>query len=213
MSSCSVAKCVSDRGGESAIRFVVEAARLKRTTMPTSGSDLFCRGLWHRSRFKQLFHNRSCCSAIIRSANQKANGSRSGGASSTPMSVASIPDVTPQEAIEGAPKVFRQRNSQRLIMEISKAEMASAAAASAGAPTGSLPGSGNPRQGPSGRGRQVRLGLPWRRCPPHLRRVLQAGHDPACAGAPRTGRCSRRGRLRAGHRAMSALPSLPRVPV
>ena len=36
---------------------------------------------------------------------------------------------------EGAPKVFRQRNSQRFIMEISKAEIASAAAASTAAKT------------------------------------------------------------------------------
>jgi acetolactate synthase-1/2/3 large subunit len=40
---------------------------------------------------------------------------------------------------EGAPKVFRQRNSQRLIMEVSKAELASAAAAAS--PTQELMGS------------------------------------------------------------------------
>ena len=141
----------------------------------------------------------------MRLANQKANGSWSGGASSAPMSVVSSSDVTPQESVEGAPKVFRQRNSQRFIMEISKAEMASAAAASAGRAHPGTPGCGNPRQGPSGRGRQVRLGLPRRRRPAHLRRVLQAGHHPACAGAPRTGRrsrsrrlCPRHGRCRRG---------------
>ena len=56
------------------------------------------------------------------------------------MSLASSSDVTSQESIEGAPKVFRQRNSQRLKMEITKAEMASAAAASAGASTPELRG-------------------------------------------------------------------------
>lgn len=38
------------------------------------------------------------------------------------MSLASSSDVTSQESIEGAPKVFRQRNSQRFIMEINKAD-------------------------------------------------------------------------------------------
>ena len=66
----------------------------------------------------------------------------------------------------------------------------------------------NPRPLPAGRRRQVPLGLPRRRGPLHLRRALQAGHDPARAGAPRAGGrargrrlCARhrRGRRRAGH--------------
>ena len=44
------------------------------------------------------------------------------------------------------------------------------------------------------------LGLPGRRGPLHLRRALQAGDDPARAGAPRAGRGPRRRRLRAGDR-------------
>src|SRR3990167_10167245 len=36
----------------------------------------------------------------------------------------------PTSVCEGAPKVFRQRNSQRFIMELSKARIASASAAS-----------------------------------------------------------------------------------
>jgi hypothetical protein len=58
----------------------------------------------------------------------------------------------------------------------------------------------NPRQGPSGRRRQVHLGLPRWRGAAHLRRVLQAGHHPAHAGAPRAGcgACGRR--LRPRHR-------------
>lgn len=49
------------------------------------------------------------------------------------MSLASSSKLASQERVQGAPKVFRQRNSQRLIiMEISKAELSSAAAASQG---------------------------------------------------------------------------------
>ena len=44
------------------------------------------------------------------------------------------------------------------------------------------------------------LGLPRRRGPLHLRRALQAGHDPARAGAPRAGGRARRRRLCARHR-------------
>src|SRR5690606_32257830 len=46
-------------------------------------------------------------------------------------------------ACEGPPKVFRQRNSQRFIMEISKAELASAAAATPAQRTPSTPLSGD----------------------------------------------------------------------
>ncbi|HNZ90043.1 MAG TPA: hypothetical protein PKM82_02375, partial [Acidovorax sp.] len=50
--------------------------------------------------------------------NSKANGSRSGAAIIPPMSLASSSELASQESLQGAPKVFRQRNSQRLIMEI-----------------------------------------------------------------------------------------------
>ena len=64
----------------------------------------------------------------------------------------------------------------------------------------------NPRQGPAGRGRQVRLGLSRRRRSAHLRRFLQAGHHPARAGAPRAGcrACGRRLCARHGRRGRGA---------
>src|SRR5574337_1058316 len=54
------------------------------------------------------------------------------------MVLASSPDSASRERALGAPKVFRHRNSQRLIMEISQEEIASAAAA-AQAPTRPTP--------------------------------------------------------------------------
>ena len=59
---------------------------------------------------------------------------------------------------------------------------------------------GNPGSLPAGRRGQVPLGLSGRRRALHLRRPVQAGDDPACAGAPRAGRRACRRRLCARHR-------------
>jgi hypothetical protein len=50
--------------------------------------------------------NFDCCSAIIWSANQKANGSRFGATSNAPMALTSSPDVAPQAFSKGHPRFF-----------------------------------------------------------------------------------------------------------
>src|SRR6218665_1815358 len=67
--------------------------------------------------------------AIIAAAIRSYTGPGSGAAILAPMLLASSSKLAPQERERGAPKVFRQRNSQRLIMEISKTELHRAAAA------------------------------------------------------------------------------------
>mmetsp|Transcript_75033 Transcript_75033/g.176103 ORF Transcript_75033/g.176103 Transcript_75033/m.176103 type:complete len:355 (+) Transcript_75033:4572-5636(+) len=58
----------------------------------------------------------------------------------------------------------------------------------------------DPRSLPAGRRGAPPLGLPRRRGALHLRRALQAGEHPACAGAPRAGRRPCRRRLCASDR-------------
>ena len=93
-------------------------------------------------------------------------------------------------------------------MDMSAAEVKRAASAQPHSSLRRAERLGNPGPLPSGRRRQVPLGLPRRRGPLHLRRAVQAGHDRARAGAPRAGGracrrrlCARhrRGRRRAGH--------------
>ena len=143
-----------------------------------------------------------CCSVIIRAASQKANGSRSGGTTSPPMALASKSRRGFTRAGEGAPKVFRSRKNAKVHHGNLKGgtRFRSSRILGTGSQTQELMRRRNPGQGTAGRGRQVRLGLPRRRGALHLRRVLQAGHHPARAGAPRAGRRARGRRLCARHR-------------
>ena len=102
-------------------------------------------------------------------------------------------------ACEGAPKVFRSRKNAKVhhgnLEGGTRFRSSRHRQSNAG-----THGRRSAGQGTAGRRREVRLGLSRRRGSLYLRRVLQAGHHPARAGAPRAGRSTRRRRLRARDR-------------
>src|SRR5690606_40113801 len=83
-----------------------------------------------------------CCGAIIPGFRlHKANGSGSGGYSFRSWPLVSSPEAAPQGWAKGHPRFFVREILERLIMDITKAELASAAAAStAGEPSQELRG-------------------------------------------------------------------------
>ena len=116
-----------------------------------------------------------------------------------PMAIGLKSRHRPTRVGQEAPKVFRQRNSRKVHHGNQQGRTGLGRCRHRRSHP-RTPRRRNPHQGPPGRRREVHLGLPRRCCAAHLRRVLQAGHHPARAGAPRAGGRSRGRRLCARHR-------------